>query len=113
MTKSTIYIKCPQCGENGLLIERQGQYFCADCMFNYTELMDDPDRLDDILVENLKNEGFGPLFASALHQRVMLKSPQESNEYIQHLAERNGIDLFPGQGMSTKLVDGFLKRFLR
>ncbi len=113
MEHSSIYIKCPKCRENGLLIERQGQYFCAVCMFNYLELKDDPERLDDVLIDNMKEEGFGPLFASALYQRVTLKSPKESNEYIEQLAERNGIDLFPSHEVSTKIVDGFLKLFLR
>lgn len=113
MDKSTIYIKCPQCAENGLLIERQGQYFCANCMFNYTELKDEPDKLDDVLLETMKQEGFGPLFASALHQRVTLTSPKESNEYIQELAERNGIDLFKSQGISGKIMDGLFKRLLK
>jgi hypothetical protein len=113
MEKSTIYIKCPQCQENGLLIERQGQYFCANCMFNYTELKDDLGKLDDILVENMQDEGFGPLFASALHQRVTLTSPAKSNEYIQQLAEKNGIDLFKKQGISGKIMDGLFKLFLK
>ena len=94
-------------------MERQGKYFCADCMFNYLELKDDPGRLDDVLIENMKEEGFGPLFASALYQRVTLKSPQESHEYIEQLAERNGIDLYPSHGISAKIVDGFLKLFLK
>jgi hypothetical protein len=113
MDKSTIYIKCPQCQENGLLIERQGQYFCANCMFNYTKLDGDRERLDNILIETMKEEGFGPIFASALHQRVTLTSPKESNEYIQELAERNGIDLFKSQGISGKIMDGLFKLFLK
>lgn len=51
--KSTIYLKCPQCREHGLLIERQGRYFCANCMYDYTQLKDDPGKLDDILIDNL------------------------------------------------------------
>ena len=45
--KSTIYLKCPQCRKNDLLIERQGKYFCANCMYDYTQLKDDPGKLDE------------------------------------------------------------------
>ena len=93
MDKSTIYLKCPQCRENGLLIERQGKYFCANCMYDYTPLKEDTNKLDEVLLENLKEGGFGPLFASALYERVKLVPPREATEYVHRLAEENGIDL--------------------
>ena len=92
MDRSTIYIKCPQCRETGLLIERQGKYFCANCMYDYTLLKDDDTKLDEVLIENLK-DSFGPLFASALYERVKLVPPREATEYVHRLAEENGIDL--------------------
>ncbi|OPX61310.1 MAG: hypothetical protein A4E25_00004 [Methanobacterium sp. PtaB.Bin024] len=95
--KSTIYLKCPQCRKKGLLIERQGKYFCANCMYDYTPLKDDPGRLDEILIENLQEEGFGPLFATALYERVTLTPPKEANEYIMKLAEENNIQIMPGK----------------
>lgn len=55
--KSTIYIMCPQCREHGLLIERQGKYFCANCMYDYTQLNDDRGKLDEILLENIREGG--------------------------------------------------------
>ena len=96
MEKSTIYIKCPKCGKNGLMIEMQGQYFCALCMFNYTELKDHPDKLNDVLIETMKMEGFGPLYALALYQRVALKSPIEANQYVHQLADKNNLDVYHG-----------------
>lgn len=95
--KSTIYIKCPQCRETGLLIERQGKYFCANCMYDYTQLNDNRGKLDEILIENLQQEGFSPVFATALYERVTLTSPQEANEYITRLAEENNIELLPSK----------------
>lgn len=92
MERSTIYIKCPQCRETGLLIERQGKYFCANCMYDYALLKDDDTKLDEVLIENLK-DSFGPLFASALYERVKLAPPLEATEYVHRLAEENGIDL--------------------
>ena len=92
MDRSTIYIKCPQCRETGLLIERQGKYFCANCMYDYALLKDDDTKLDEVLIENLK-DSFGPLFASALYERVKLVPPREATEYVHRLAEENGIDL--------------------
>ena len=108
MGNSTIYIKCPQCRENAILLEMQGQYFCASCMFNYTELKDDPDKLDDILIENIKIGGFGPVFAITLYQRVTLTSPAKSAQYIKELAEKNNIDLYQGHKLSGKIFDGLL-----
>lgn len=99
--KSTIYLKCPQCRENGLLIERQGKYFCANCMYDYTLLKDDPGKLDEVLIENLQ-EGFGPVLATALYERVTLASPQEANEYVKRLAEDNNIQIMPTKGAILK-----------
>jgi SOS-response transcriptional repressor LexA len=93
------------------MIEMQGQYFCAACMFNYTELKDKPDKLNDVLIETMKMEGFGPLFASALYQRVALKSPTEANQYIQQLAQKNNIDVYQGHGFMAKIIGGLLKLF--
>lgn len=93
MEKSTIYLKCPQCRENGLLIERQGRYFCANCMYDYTQLIDDKDKLDEVLIENLREGGFGFIFATALYERVTLTTSGEATEYITRLAEANDIDL--------------------
>lgn len=111
MEKSTIYIKCPKCGENGLMIEMQGQYFCAVCMFNYTELKDHPDKLNNVLIETIKAGGFGPLFAVALYQWVALKSPTEANQYIQQLAEKNNINIYQRNSFTAKIIGGLLKLF--
>lgn len=100
--KSTIYIKCPQCRENGLLIERQGKYFCANCMYDYTQLKDDPGKLDEILIENLGEGGFGFGFATALYERVTLTAPKEATEYVTRLAADNNIELIPSKGAIGK-----------
>jgi hypothetical protein len=110
---STIYISCPQCGKLGLLVERQGRYFCAGCMFDYTALKDDRGRLDDVLIETMKQKGFGPIFASALHQRVTLATPIDANNYIQQLAQKNNIDLYQGHGLFVKIIDWLLRLFKR
>lgn len=91
--KSTIYIKCPECRENGLLIERQGKYFCANCMYDYTQLNDNRSKLDEVLIENLQVKGFGPLFAIALYERVTLTPPLEARDYVFRLAEDNNIEI--------------------
>jgi hypothetical protein len=93
------------------MLEMQGQYFCAICMFNYTELKDKPDKLNDVLIENMKTEGFGPLFASALYQRVALKSPMEANQYIRQLAEKYNIDVSQGHSFFAKIMDGLFRLF--
>lgn len=113
MEKSTIYIKCPKCGENGLLTEMQGQYFCANCMFNYMELKENPDKLDDVLIENIKMKGFGPIFASALYQRITLTQPMKANEYIRQLAAKNNIDLFEHNSIFAKISLWIAKLIIR
>ncbi len=103
--KSTIYLKCPECGKNGLLIERQGKYFCANCMYDYTQLNDDRGKLDEVLLENLQVKGFGPLFAIALYERVTLTPPLEARDYVFKLAEDNNIEIM----QPTSKLD-FLKK---
>jgi NMD protein affecting ribosome stability and mRNA decay len=111
MQQSTIYIKCPQCGENGLLTHLQGKYLCANCMYDYTRLKDDPGKLDSVLLETIKQKGFGPVFASTLYQRVMLKPSPESASYVQQLAEKNGIDIYQGHRTFVKIIDWLIKLF--
>ncbi|WP_431061747.1 hypothetical protein [Methanobacterium sp.] len=86
-------------------------------MFNYTELKDDLEGLDDVLVENIRGGGLGVLFAIALYERVTLTSHQESNEYVMQLAEKKGIDVDQDYGISGKIVgkvlDGMFKLFNR
>lgn len=103
--KSTIYLKCPKCRENGLLIERQGKYFCANCMYDYTQLKDDPGKLDEVLIENLGEGGFGFGFCTALYERVTLASPHEATKYVTKLAENNNIKLMPSKGA---IIKGFI-----
>jgi hypothetical protein len=109
MERSTIYIKCPRCGKNGLLTEMQGKYLCALCMFDYTTLKDDPDKLDAVLIENMKLKGFGPVYAIALYQRVTLTPAAEANIYLQKLAEKNSMDTFQGHGIFANFFDWWFK----
>lgn len=88
--------------EHGLLIERQGRYFCANCMYDYTQLNDDRGKLDEILLENIKEGGFGFPFSTALYERVTLVSPQEATEYFKRLAEDNNIELLPNKRSGLK-----------
>lgn len=100
--KSTVYLKCPQCRETGLLIERQGKYFCANCMYDYTQLNNDREKLNEVLIENLREGGFGFGFATALYERVTLVPPLEATEYIKKLATDNNIELMTSKGSIVK-----------
>lgn len=102
--KSRIYIKCPQCRKTGLLLDRQGKYFCAVCMFDYTSLKNEPDKLDEVLVENIKEPGFGPIYSISLYERVALASQLESKNHIFQLAEKLNIDIGPAKKHSFKLL---------
>ena len=97
MNKTSIYLKCPECGDTTLLIEAQGRYFCAQCMYDYTLLKDDPGKLDTVLLETMKGGGFGVLFASALYQKVALAPPQKALAYISDLAQANGLEIYPSR----------------
>ena len=91
MNKSSIYIKCPGCGKNALVQEIQGKYLCANCSYDYTKLKDDPKKLDEFLVENLKNGPMGQLMAITIHRWITLMPHNESINYVKGLAINNGI----------------------
>jgi hypothetical protein len=94
--KSTIYIKCPGCSETALLQHIQGKYLCANCSYDYTKLKEDTKKLDELLVNNLKEGPMGQLTALTIHKWITLMPHIESIEYVKELAEKNGIEL-PGQ----------------
>lgn len=97
MMQSSIYVKCPQCNAKGLLQELQGKYLCANCNFDYTALKDQPQKLDEVLLANLREGPWGQLSALELHRRVTLMPNQESIDYVKRLAESNGIKLPAGK----------------
>ena len=97
MMKSTIYVKCPNCSEKGLLQELQGKYLCANCNFDYTSLKDQSQKLDEVLLSNLREGPWGQIAALELHRRVTLIPDKESIEYVKRLAESNGIKLPEGK----------------
>lgn len=104
---STIYVKCPECGKTALLQQIQGKYVCANCKYDYTKLKDDAQKLDELLVANLKEGPMGQLTALTLHEWITLMPHAESIEYVKELAKKNGIEL-PGQkkGFFSRLFSG-------
>lgn len=93
MSESTIYIKCPVCGKTALLQQLQGRYICANCSYDYTKLKDDPQKLDEVLLNNMKEGPMGQLTALTVHRWITLMSYQESIDYVKQLAKKNGIEL--------------------
>lgn len=71
-------------------------------MYDYTQLNDDRVKLDEILLENLREGGLTFSFATALYERVTLVPPQEATEYVKKLAEDNDIELMPKKGAILK-----------
>jgi len=96
-----------------LMQEMQGRCLCVVCMFDYTALKDDAGKLESVLLETLKQKNFGPTFASALYQRVMLVPSQQSAEHIMELAKKNNIDIFQGHGFMVKVIERLIKLFKR
>jgi hypothetical protein len=78
-------------------------------MFDYTTLKNDPEKLDAVLIENMKLKGFGPICAIALYQRVTLTPAGEATVYLQKLAEKNNMDTFQSHGIFSKFLDWWLK----
>jgi len=109
--KSTLYIKCPQCRENGLLVERQGRYFCANCMYDYTQLKNYRGKLDEVIIENLQS-AFGVVTARALYEWITLATPQESANYVAGLAGKYSIDISPKTSSLVKRLSLGILLFL-
>lgn len=94
--QSSIYFKCPGCEKTALIQQLQGKYLCANCSYDYTKLKDKPEKLDEVLVTNMKEGPMGILMAITMHQWITLIPHQQSREYVIELAKKNGIEL-PGQ----------------
>jgi len=91
--KSTLYVKCIECNETALIQEIQGKYICANCNFDYTSLKDDARKLDEFLVNNLREGVMGKVMALEMHRLITLMPNVESIEYVKSLALKNGIKL--------------------
>jgi hypothetical protein len=91
--QTTIYFKCPGCGQTALVRGVAGSYQCASCGLDYVQLAQDKDKLDAALADNMRPGLGGVLMALALHQFVGGLPPKESAEYVKALAARNGIRL--------------------
>jgi len=91
MNKSTIYVKCPGCGKTALVQQLQGLYLCANCSYDYTKLKDEPQKLDEFLINNLKEGPMGQLMALTMHRWITLMPHQESIAYVKELTIKNGI----------------------
>lgn len=96
MMQSSIYFRCPGCGETALVQQIQGKYICANCSFDFTKLKDDPSKLEEILIDNMKQGPMGQMMAITMHRWITLMPHEESTNYIKELASKNGIVL-PGQ----------------
>ncbi len=92
MDKSTIYFKCPGCGETALIQQLQGMYVCSNCNFDYTKLKNNPRKLDEILIENMRGGAMGQIMALTIHKWITLMPHQESIIYVKNLAINNGIE---------------------
>jgi hypothetical protein len=76
--------------------EIQGKYLCAKCNFDYTKLKDDRIRLDEFLVNNMREAPMGHLTSIAMYRKITLTPHKESFNYIKELSLKNGIK-FPGE----------------
>ena len=76
-----------------LVLEQQGKYICSGCNLDYLELAKDKEKLDGLLVENMKLGVHGIMMVLAVHPKITLMSLGESNAYIKELAQSHGITL--------------------
>lgn len=93
MQQSSIYLKCPGCGDTTLVLRDARGCRCAACTFDYTALASDRPRFESYLVERMREGSMGQLGALALHQWLSGLGTAESTLAYRELAARNGVAL--------------------
>lgn len=93
MERSSIYVRCPGCGDTTLVQHRGATYVCAACAFDYGALAKDRPAFERFLVERMREGPMGQLGAIAVHQWVSGLGAAESAMKIRTLAASHGIAL--------------------
>lgn len=105
MERSTIYAKCPGCGESTLVQHVQGSYVCAHCGFDYVaRLAGDETALEKWAVDTMRSGPMGQLAVVYLYGRITKLPNAESIDRIKSIAARNGIDLPTGAPIRPRTI---------
>jgi hypothetical protein len=104
---STLYVLCPGCNERTLLV--QPGVRCASCGYDYAQLASDPERLNAIVLGQLRAGGFHAVAGIELRRRVTGDGAKANAEAIKSMALAHGIDLTPkGLSFPVLLIGGML-----
>lgn len=92
---STLYVRCPGCGDTTLIQHVRDTYVCAACAYDYGVLAEDPAAFEAFLVARLREGPAQQLAAIGLHQWLSGLSTPDSAAAIRAMAERHGVALPP------------------
>lgn len=108
MERSTIYTKCPGCGDATLVQEMRGSYVCAACGFDYVaRFANDAPALEAWAVETMRGGPMGQIAVLYLHPRITKTPHAASVEWVKAVAARNNVALPTGAPLNpAKLAAG-------
>lgn len=104
---STLYILCPGCNERTLLV--QPGVRCAACGYDYALLAHDRERLDELVLAQLRAGGLHAVSGIELRRRVTGDGAPANADAIKAMAAAHGIELVPkGLSFPVILIGGML-----
>lgn len=93
METSTIYLRCPGCGDTTLVERRGPTHFCAACGFDYDAFAKQPAAFEAYLVDRMRDGPVALLGAIALHRWVSGQGAAASTRTVRALAAAHAIPL--------------------
>jgi hypothetical protein len=94
MHRSTIYTKCPGCGDATLVQEMRGSYVCAACGYDYVEkLANNEAALESWAVDTMRTGPVGQLAVLYLYPRITKTPHPVALRAIKAIAAKHHIDL--------------------
>lgn len=105
MQRSTIYTKCPGCGDTTLVHELRGTYVCAACGFDYVARFSrDEAALEAWAADTMRAGPAGQLAVLYLHPRITGAPNAESIERVKAIAARHGVALPTGAPLDPRMI---------
>lgn len=105
MERSTIYARCPACGDQTLVTEKLGALSCAACAFDYTTLAQSPEKLEGWIADRLREGPMGQLSVMYVYPRIVRKPQSEVIAHVREIAAKAGVKLpDPATGLPGWIV---------
>ncbi len=110
MERSSIYAKCPGCGDATLVQEMRGTYACAACGFDYVaRFASDEPALEAWAADTMRGGPTGQLAVLYLYPRITKTPHAAAVERVKAIAARHGVALPTGAPLAPgKIVAGVL-----